>query len=173
MTVPFKAFPDRESAAAELANQIGERLTAGIARKGRASLAVSGGTTPVALFERLSAMDVGWSEVVITLVDERWLAPTDDDSNERLVQSHLLKGRAAATFIGLKMRRPPPAPVSMRANKRQEKFPGPSISLSWEWGLTGTRLRFFPRPGSWPGQPRCVPPQAVSALRHAAHPTSA
>ncbi len=102
MGIQFEAFPDRDASAASLADEIVKRLATGITRSGRASLAVSGGTTPKVLFERLSAMDLGWSSVVITLVDERWVAPTEADSNEHLVRSHLLRGKAAAAaFIGL------------------------------------------------------------------------
>jgi 6-phosphogluconolactonase len=96
-------FPDRKNLVIDLAEQIGELLTKGITDNGRASLAVSGGSTPVELFERLAGLDIPWQDVVITLVDERWVEPTEDDSNEHLVRNHLLKDKAlAATFIGMK-----------------------------------------------------------------------
>ncbi|NOQ46877.1 MAG: 6-phosphogluconolactonase [Desulfobulbaceae bacterium] len=103
MTIDFNEFPDRKSLTIELADQIGELLTRGIQHNGRASLAVSGGSTPVELFEKLSGLDIPWQKVVITLVDERWVEPTAADSNEHLVRNHLLQNRAAeATFIGMK-----------------------------------------------------------------------
>ncbi len=96
-------FPDRENLVVKLADQIVKLLAKRITASGQASLAVSGGSTPVELFEQLSGMDIGWQNVVITLVDERWVEPTENDSNEHLVRSHLLKNRAAAaTFIGMK-----------------------------------------------------------------------
>jgi len=104
-TMPWtrKEFPDQDTLTAALAGQIGELLSAGILKNGRASLVVSGGSTPVALFERLSGLDISWRDVSITLVDERWLAPTEVDANEYLVRKHLLKDKAAsATFIGMK-----------------------------------------------------------------------
>ncbi|MEA1922813.1 MAG: 6-phosphogluconolactonase [Pseudomonadota bacterium] len=99
----IKEFPNRKSLVEALAGEIGELLEKGIADNGRASLVLSGGSTPVPLFERLSQLDIPWQDVVITLVDERWVPVTGDDSNERLVRSHLLQNRAAAaTFIGMK-----------------------------------------------------------------------
>ncbi len=145
MTIPFKAFPDQESAAAALADQIGQRLTAGIAANGRASLAVSGGTTPVALFERLSGMDLNWPDVVITLVDERWVAPTDGDSNERLVRSHLLKAKAAAaTFVGLKNEAATASAGEHACEQALKKVPRPFDVLIMGMGADGHTASLFP-----------------------------
>ncbi|MDJ0667267.1 MAG: 6-phosphogluconolactonase [Desulfobacterales bacterium] len=145
MTVHFEAFPDRESAAAQLADQIGQRLTAGIAANGRASLAVSGGTTPVALFQRLSTMDLNWSQVVVTLVDERWVAPTDEDSNEGLVQSHLLKAQAAAaTFIGLKNEAATASAGEKECERRLKEVPRPFDVLILGMGGDGHTASLFP-----------------------------
>ncbi|MEA3548970.1 MAG: 6-phosphogluconolactonase [Thermodesulfobacteriota bacterium] len=103
MNFTFKEFSERKNLVVELAEQIGELLTRGIQHNGRASLAVSGGSTPVELFERLSGLDISWQDVVVILVDERWVEPAESDSNEHLVREHLLKNRAAAaTFIGMK-----------------------------------------------------------------------
>ena len=99
----IKEFPTRNDLVTQLGKHITEQLTDGIKAKGAASLAVSGGSTPVELFEHLSTLDLGWDKVFITLVDERWVEPRDNDSNEHLVRTHLLKDRAtAATFVGMK-----------------------------------------------------------------------
>jgi len=101
--ISIKKFIDQKSLVNELSDQIGTFLTAGITDNGQASLAVSGGSTPVELFKQLSGLDIPWQDVVITLVDERWVEPADNDSNEHLVRTHLLKNRAAdATFVGMK-----------------------------------------------------------------------
>ena len=64
---------------------------------------MSGGSTPKHMFELLSHCRLDWSQVCITLVDERWVAPDSPASNERLVREHLLQNQAAAAhFIGLK-----------------------------------------------------------------------
>lgn len=103
MNIDLKKFSDRKSLTDNLASQIGGLLTSGIEHNGMASLAVSGGSTPVELFKQLSKMDISWQDVSITLVDERWVPATEVDSNEHLVRTHLLQNRAAdATFIGMK-----------------------------------------------------------------------
>ncbi len=99
----FKAFEDAADLTRRLADRIQHLLDEGVRCRGRASLVVSGGTTPVALFDTLSGADLAWDRISVTLTDERWVDPDDPDSNEHLVRTHLLKNKAAAAeFIGLK-----------------------------------------------------------------------
>ncbi|SVC50453.1 uncharacterized protein METZ01_LOCUS303307, partial [marine metagenome] len=49
-------------------------------------MAVSGGRTPVDLFEEVSKLKLDWSKVDLTLADERWLDVKHKDSNESLVK---------------------------------------------------------------------------------------
>lgn len=97
-------YADNTTLVEELAQRIAEILNESIQQRGEATMAVSGGSTPIPLFEKLSKADVDWGKVVITLVDERWVDPDHKDSNEALVRKHLLKNNAAsAEFIGLKV----------------------------------------------------------------------
>ena len=99
----FKEFKDSSTLVAGLAAQVAELLRAGIKERGRASLVVSGGSTPVVFFAALSELELDWEQVVITLADERWVDPAEADSNEHLVRIHLLQNRAAAArFVGLR-----------------------------------------------------------------------
>ena len=67
-----------------------------------ASLIVSGGSSPIEIFKKLSICDLNWKKVFVTLVDDRMVAPTHADSNEALVQKYLLVNKASeATFIPL------------------------------------------------------------------------
>lgn len=85
-----------------LAIKIAEKLQEVITKKGKATLAVSGGKSPITLFEKLSKAAIDWSKVTITLVDERFTAVDHEDSNENLVRKHLLINNAEqAYFIGL------------------------------------------------------------------------
>lgn len=87
----------------QFVKKISKLLKKGIADNGRASLVVSGGRTPIAMFNALSQTNVEWSKVDITLADERWVDTQDDASNEKLVRTHLLINNAqAANFVGLK-----------------------------------------------------------------------
>ncbi len=145
MNVIFKEFPDQNSLAVKLADKIGERLSVGVAGNGRASLAVSGGSTPMALFERLSGLALSWPDVVITLVDERWVAPTSEDSNEHLVRNHLLKGKAAAaTFIGLKNAAATATAGEKECARRLQKVPRPIDVIILGMGNDGHTASLFP-----------------------------
>lgn len=84
----------------QLADDIAKRLHNAIHSKGKAVLSVSGGKSPMALFQALRVQAIDWSKVFVTLVDERCVPSTHPDSNAHLVTTHLLQGPAqAATFI--------------------------------------------------------------------------
>lgn len=85
-----------EATAASLAAEVAERLTDAIATRGRASLAVPGGTTPEPFFKALATHAIDWSRVTVTLTDERWVPENDPLSNSALVRRSLLQGPAAA-----------------------------------------------------------------------------
>ncbi len=85
-----------------LAGHLARRLATDVRERGQASLAVSGGSTPTHLFQRLSRCELDWTRVWLTLVDERCVATDSPESNERLLRQHLLQNRAAAArFIGM------------------------------------------------------------------------
>lgn len=93
------ADPVAESLAEEVADFLAERLESAP----RASLAVSGGSTPLPFFRALSSKSLDWSRVDIVLVDERWVDEDDPASNTRLVKDSLLQGPCAeAHYFALK-----------------------------------------------------------------------
>lgn len=79
-----------------VAAHIAGLLRAAVVARGQASLAVSGGKSPVALFEALRTQVLDWAQVHIVLVDERVVPLDHADSNTALVKRHLLQGPAAA-----------------------------------------------------------------------------
>jgi 6-phosphogluconolactonase len=95
----LRRFDTAEDMFRTLADEIVARLKQGVTERGTASLVCSGGTTPGALYDILSKRDAPWNKVVVTLSDERWVAPSEDGSNEKLVRTRLLVGKAAAARI--------------------------------------------------------------------------
>ena len=96
-------FLKREELDQALADQVANILTAAVAERGKASIAVSGGSTPKGFFKALSVKDLPWSEITVTLADERWVDMTSDDSNTKLVCENLLQNKATkAKFFHLK-----------------------------------------------------------------------
>ncbi len=85
-----------------LASAVAAALRSAIDTQGRATLVVSGGRSPIAFFECLAQQPLAWSQVLISLADERWVPVNHATSNEGLVRRYLLQGPAAeARFIGL------------------------------------------------------------------------
>ena len=80
----------------QMAQQIADELRTAIEARGQATLAVSGGKSPIALFEQLREQTLDWSRVTVLLVDERCVLHDHADSNTALVREHLLQGAAAA-----------------------------------------------------------------------------
>lgn len=138
-------FQNAEILVAELAAKIGQSLLKSIVAHGRASLAVSGGSTPKPLFKQLSTVDLPWQDVVITLVDERWVDPSDPASNEQLVRQYLLQDRAAAaTFIGLKNSSPTAAQGEAQCEQELCTIPRPFTVLILGMGNDGHTASLFP-----------------------------
>lgn len=96
-------FGMREALWDSLAFDMAALLRDAIAQRGRASLVVTGGSTPGPLYGALARESVVWPQVAITLSDERWVPVTDVASNEGMLRRTLLAGPAsAAAFTPLK-----------------------------------------------------------------------
>ena len=144
MSPARRTFTDKQQLAEALADAVAADLRAGITARGAASLAVSGGTTPVNFFRALSRKeDVAWDKVTVTLVDERWVDETSDRSNARLVRQNLLQGRAArASFVPLYQGGD--APDAARAGAAQASLPRPLDAAILGMGNDGHTASFFP-----------------------------
>jgi len=104
----FGESPD--DVALDLAEAVAGFLAARLKDAPRASLVVSGGSTPLPFFRALSGKDLDWSRVDVLLADERWVNEDDPASNTRLVRENLLQNRAAsARFLSIKQPGPTPA----------------------------------------------------------------
>lgn len=99
----LKTFSDRPALEQAMVSSICSIINEAIANQGYASLAFSGGSTPIAMFALLSQSDLDWEKVTISLVDERWVDQDDDQSNERMFRENILQNKAAtATLVGMK-----------------------------------------------------------------------
>lgn len=61
-----------------------------VRERGVATLAVSGGSTPLAMFDELVYLEVPWTQVHVLQVDERVAADGDDARNAEGLRRHLL-----------------------------------------------------------------------------------
>jgi 6-phosphogluconolactonase len=143
---PATKFADSDSLSLSLSRQLTANLDAAIAARGLASLVVSGGKSPIKLFEQLRSESLDWSRVCVALADERWVEPTDPDSNEKLVRDYLLKeAAAAARFIGLKNGAPTPDLGAVSAWETFARVPRPFDAVVLGMGDDGHTASLFPR----------------------------
>lgn len=90
MTTHSQIFADAREASSGCAAKVIELLTAGLAERPAATIAVSGGSTPKLLFEELAKASFDWSRLHLFWVDERGVPPTDSQSNYKLAKEHFL-----------------------------------------------------------------------------------
>jgi 6-phosphogluconolactonase len=143
---PATKFADSDALARNLSDQLAANLRIAIGARGLASLVVSGGKSPIKLFELLRVETLDWSRVCIALADERWVDPTDPESNEKLVRDYLLKeSAAAARFIGLKNAAPTPDLGAVSAWETFARVPRPFDAVVLGMGDDGHTASLFPR----------------------------
>lgn len=97
--VRFREFAHATDLVAALTEHVAARLKEDLLLQERVTLVVSGGKSPLPLFQALSVQPLVWSRVMVTLADERWVPPDHADSNEALVRTHLLQHRAATAQL--------------------------------------------------------------------------
>ncbi len=81
---------DEVQLADEAAHFFIERASEAIAVRGLFRVALSGGSTPRALYQRLATMPIEWAHVHLFFGDERHVPPDHPESNYRMVKEALL-----------------------------------------------------------------------------------
>ncbi len=72
-----------------LTNDFQQTIGKAIAARKRAHIALSGGNTPQTFYQHLNKTDLPWQQMEWWLGDERWVAPADTTSNEKMVYESL------------------------------------------------------------------------------------
>ncbi|MBC8221200.1 MAG: 6-phosphogluconolactonase [SAR86 cluster bacterium] len=89
----------KDFTADNLSQSIAASLSASINLNGYASFVVCGGSSPLPLYDNLSNKDLDWSKVSIFLGDDRVVPSDHQDSNNYLIQLHLLKNNASSASL--------------------------------------------------------------------------
>jgi 6-phosphogluconolactonase len=91
MGVHWHASPSPDLAAEACAHHVVALLEEVLSAREFATFAVSGGSTPRLLFEKLAASRFRWDRVHLFWVDERSVPPTDPASNYKLADDCLIR----------------------------------------------------------------------------------
>jgi 6-phosphogluconolactonase len=83
---PLTVFSTRDAMMSAAARAMEEALRFGLAARGEACIALSGGTTPEPAYHLLAQAQLPWREITLALVDERFVPATDGASNEGMVR---------------------------------------------------------------------------------------
>ena len=86
----------------KVARNIASYLKKAIKARGFSTLIVSGGRSPQQIFSHINRLDIGWHNIIVSLVDDRLLPSDHNDSNEKNIKTNLLKNFATkATFVSM------------------------------------------------------------------------
>jgi 6-phosphogluconolactonase len=139
------SFADGDALAEALAAAIAGRLAEACNARGQAVLAVSGGTTPARFFKALSHKKLPWDRITVTLVDERFVPPSSDRSNQKLVTGTLLQNEAAkAKFAGFYNDAPDAEEGAKIAAEAIARLGQPFDAVILGMGGDGHTASFFP-----------------------------
>lgn len=163
-------WPDRDALDRALAEAVGAALQAGLERRGTASLVVSGGRTPLGFLRALAQAPLDWSQVAVTLADERWVDVLDEASNERLLVSALSgTPAAAARIVGLKTAHADPESALAEVAARLATLPRPFDAVVLGMGDDGHTASLFPDAPQLGAAIASPAPVAALTPRGAAH----
>jgi 6-phosphogluconolactonase len=96
VTVTYRISPTPAAVAYAAAQLFADAVVESVEKRGRARIAISGGTTPKAMFALLAdpaqpfLRQIPWDKLDLYWVDERCVPPADADSNYRMTSEALL-----------------------------------------------------------------------------------
>lgn len=99
MRAAIQTSPNRDILMERAADRIEEALRTGIAKRGQACAALSGGTTPAPAYRLLATRELDWRKVTFALTDERFVPAAHEASNERMLRDALAPALAHGAHI--------------------------------------------------------------------------
>jgi 6-phosphogluconolactonase len=86
MNKHVEVLPDLTALVDRTLELVVEKLQSAIATRDMATIALSGGSTPKPLYEKLSQQNLPWEKLYVFWGDERYVPPDHPDSNQRMVR---------------------------------------------------------------------------------------
>jgi 6-phosphogluconolactonase len=123
----IRVHSDSAQTAAACAAQIVAWLSEAIGARGKATLAISGGTSPRAMFGIFASTPLPWHNVHLFWVDERCVPPVHPDSNFKLANDAWLEHAPASPVIHRVVAELPPAEAAARYTGEIREVFGPVL----------------------------------------------
>jgi 6-phosphogluconolactonase len=113
----LSVFATREALMQAASDRLARALERGMKARGHACAALSGGGTPEPAYALLAQAKLDWRRVTFALVDERFVHPKDDASNEKMLRRALAPALdAGATLLPMFSTDGSPAEIAARAD---------------------------------------------------------
>ncbi|AUC60644.1 6-phosphogluconolactonase Pgl [Cyanobacterium sp. HL-69] len=81
-----KVFPSKSTLIASAQEFIINRIEDTITEKGICTIALAGGSTPKPVYEAIALKQLSWDKIHVFWGDERYVAPTHPDSNQKMAR---------------------------------------------------------------------------------------
>jgi 6-phosphogluconolactonase len=95
MQAALTVFPDRDALMRAAADRLESALQQGLQARGKACAALSGGATPAPAYAALATRKLEYAKITFALVDERFVPPTHEASNEKMLRRALAPALSA------------------------------------------------------------------------------
>lgn len=112
-----REFATRDALMQAVADRIAIGLSEAVSKRGKACVALSGGSTPEPAYRALAGANLNWPLITFMLVDERFVPPDDAASNEGMLRRALASPLAHGARL-LPMFAPDFATAADEANER-------------------------------------------------------
>ena len=137
------AFASREAMAARVADLVEVTISSCRSTGEKGALAVSGGSTPRALYEDLAKRNLAWPQTRLTLVDERWVPADHPRSNEAFIR-RAFSAADNVPITGLYNGAATPRDGAVDANKILGEYKSPFDAVVLGMGDDGHTASWFP-----------------------------
>lgn len=143
-----------------LAARMWDVLAEAVEQDNKAAMVLSGGSTPVSLYNILRELPLPWANLDICLSDERWVPVEDPISNEGMLDRELIRDPGPATFISMARQCETPEADAQRVENDMQQLSRPWDLVLLGMGNDGHTASFFPGAdglaAALSGKRRCV-----------------